>query len=45
METRTYHEWSQNYKYENGAFGVFGQRVLPSVCIAQTARRFRTAGI
>jgi hypothetical protein len=28
METRNYYAWSQNHKYENGAFSIFGQRVL-----------------
>jgi len=27
MEARTYHEWSENHKYENGAFSIFG--ILP----------------
>ena len=40
MEARTYYEWSQEFKYENGAFSIFGQRVLPSVCTAKLPEAF-----
>ena len=44
MEARTYYEWSQYHKYENGAYSIYGQRVLPSVCTSESARSFRFAG-
>jgi len=40
MEDGTFYEWSENHKYENGAFSNLGQRVLPSVALRKLPEAF-----
>jgi len=45
MEARTDYERVKDHVHEDGEPGLPGLRVLPSMCIAQTARSVQAVGL
>ena len=45
MEAGTYHEQYKDNMHQDGATSIFGQRVFPNMCTAQTTQVFRSGSL